>query len=134
MEQRVLYGIIALIVLLGAGLFVNSFATSDSMTLNALKPSQGLVQYTFAMSSNLNAQQNAIALTVDGVQYTYSQMPSYNEFNPNTYHTYSFAATIPSKVPGKQYTLKYVTRCGVNSTDLGSFDATGPCTVVAKYS
>lgn len=133
MATRVLYSVIALALVLGAGFFLSTFNTANTVTLNELRMPSNVVQYTFSTYSVLSALPNATVATIDGVHYSYSQMPAYEEFIPGTLHTYSFAATIPSRYPGRQYTLQYVTMCGVNSTSSGSFYATGPCTITAKY-
>ncbi|MGC8587321.1 MAG: Ig-like domain-containing protein, partial [Candidatus Micrarchaeia archaeon] len=73
----------------------------------------------------------APVLTVDGVSYTYQQLPLTIAYNINSKHSYSFASPI-SGATSTRYAYSSISGCGV-STQSGNFTAISNCTMLATY-
>ncbi len=60
------------------------------------------VSVTFA-ATGVSSDSTGVALTVDGVSYSASELPATFSWLPGSAHTYSWSVAVPTTSPGKQY-------------------------------
>ncbi len=86
--------------------------------------------YVTYYSSNLIGSTTDV-LTVDGIQYTYSQLPKTFEYPMGSSHTYSYSSPVFSST-GAKYIYDTINGCG-GSSQSGTITAGYNCTLFAVY-
>jgi hypothetical protein len=72
-------------------------------------------------------------LTVDGIGYTYFQLPLIMRLAPGSSHTYSFASQVQTTTSNTRYAYKNITGCPSATSQNGIVIANASCTVLANY-
>jgi hypothetical protein len=124
----------AIVTVMVSILLVLSLAVINSQN-EALHPSQftrpAFNEFYYQFSTNkIPAGSKSIILTIDGISYTYSQLPVTETFIAGTQHKYSFSNTIYSG--NAAYTFNGVSGCGfarISST----FNSAANCALTVSY-
>jgi len=110
---------------------VKVFATFGNVSANTTLTFMPPVYITFSVSSMTGTTQTV--LSVDGTQYTYTNLPVTFAYSQNSKHTYAFYSPIPQGTAGNaRYVYNSIIGCGLTNQS-GSFVAVSNCTVTATY-
>ena len=87
--------------------------------------------YVTYYSSNLIGSTSDV-LTVDGIQYVYSQLPKTFVYSMGSSHTYSYSSPVSGPTTGTRYIYDTISGCG-GSSQSGTITAGYNCTLFAVY-
>lgn len=134
MAINAVYGIVGVAIIAAAVLMFTQHTTGY---INPLHRPIHYVTYTFATNPLSNVQQSALVVTIDSIQYQYSQIPVYSSFQYDTRHIYSFAQYIPTMNPNATYVFSSASASGSSacgsSGSYGAYYVTQNCTITARY-
>jgi len=110
---------------------VKVFATFGNVSANTTLTFTPPVYITFSVSSMTGTTQTV--LSVDGAQYTYTNLPVTFAYSQNSKHSYAFYSPIPQGSAGNaRYVYNSIIGCSLTNQS-GSFVAVSNCTVTATY-
>ncbi len=135
MVNKLAFGAGVLVLLLALGFFINY--QQASAAVSALRRPPQYVTYTFIVKPMPSALPTATVVTIDGVAYTPSQLPAYEEFSYDTRHSYQFASNIATANPNANYVFNSTlitggSACGGGGV-YGRYYVTHNCTITARY-
>ena len=84
-------------------------------TLSQQAPETAVVTF---MASGLEEDAEGVVLIIDGVSYTYEQLPLRFTWNVGSWHNYSWATIVESSIEGKRYV--WLSSTGLSSSREGS--------------